>query len=337
MMLRLTIVLALVVAAFPAAASTSAWGTLTVAAEREWTTEKEPRPRVTKFRWVEPGRVLEARHGFVSRLQFGEAKFADTVQRLTLDPKTGAINVTYTYEDGRPPLKTVMKVEPDGTLVESFTDAKGFKKRNIYRSPSPSINLIERQEMRGTTWATLGTTRKGGLTYAEIAENKRRAEEAAQLALAQANARRAAEQARREAEENARYAPAEEQSYEAPMQQGMNMLDMLNGMANSINQQNQQQQAQFDRQMRSNNSGGSSSSGGGAIIVDNTPAPTYTPPPESSAPPQAPAQPAFQLSKPTESSCSYWHRHRAGDREYEQCSPGDKDCTCADAAKVSGQ
>jgi hypothetical protein len=63
----------------------------------------------------------------------------------------------------------------------------------------------------------------------------------------------------------------------------------------------------------------------------NAPAPTYAPPP------QAPAQPAFQPSNSPESSCSYWHRHRAGDREYEQCSPGDENCTCADAAKVSGQ
>lgn len=123
----------LVTFATPTQAQTSPWGVLDEIARREWTTEKEPRPRISKFKWTEEGRVLEARHGFVSRLQFGEAKFADTVQRFVLDPKTGAINVTYTYEDGRPPLKTVIRIEPDGAAIETFTDANGLKKRNIYR------------------------------------------------------------------------------------------------------------------------------------------------------------------------------------------------------------
>lgn len=331
-MTRFLISALLAAAAVPSSAIASAWGTLTVAAEREWTTEKEPRARVTKYRWIEPDRVLEARHGFISRLQFGEAKFADTVQRFVHDPKTGLINVTYTYEDGRPPLKTVIKVESDGTLVETFTDAKGVKKRNIYRSPSPSINLIERQEMRGTAWATLGTTRKGGLTYAEIAENKRRVEEATRLAQAQAAARRAAEQARRQAEENARYAAAEQESYEPPMQQGMNMLDMLNGMANSINQQNQQQQAQFERQMRANNSGGSSSSVGGAIIVDNSPAPTYTSPAPSYTPPPPP--PPTYSSTPSVDTCKRRVPYNYG--VYKDL-PFKEGTRCLDAAKVSGQ
>jgi hypothetical protein len=256
----------------PAAASATAWGTLTVMAEREWTTEKEPRPRVTKFRWVEPDKVLEARHGFVSRLQFGEAKFADTVQRLVIDPKTGKINVTYTYEDGRPPLKSVIEVEADGTAIETFTDAKGVKKRNIYKSPSPSVNIIERQEFRGGAWASLGTTRKAGLTQFEIAESKRRAEEARQMAIAQENARRAAEAQRRAEQERQQAAYEQQQADYAAQQQQMqqnmpNMLDMLNGLANSINQQNQ-----------SSGSGGSSyggssyggSSSGGAIIVEDT-------------------------------------------------------------------
>ena len=335
MMRNLTLALALLFAFLPAAAHATAWGTLQVMAEREWTTEKEPRPRVTKFRWIEPGKVLEARHGFVSRLQFGEAKFADTVQRFVLDPKSDTINVTYTYEDGRPPLEAVIKVQPDGSLIESFTDAKGVKKRNLYKSPSPSVNAIERQEMKGSTWASLGITRKAGLTQFEIAETKRRAEEARQMAIVQDNARRAAEQARRDAEE-ARQQAAYDQQQDEQQSMGYNMLDVLNGLGAGINQQNVQQQQTFDRQMQSYNSSGSSSSGG-AIIVDNTPAPTYTPPPASSAPSQAPAQPAFHLSKPTEGYCSYWHRPRAGDREYEQCAPGDENCTCADTAKVSPQ
>lgn len=235
--------------------SAGAWGVLDEIARREWTTEKEARPRISKFRWIEPGRVLEARHGFVARLQFGEAKFADTVQRFVLDPKTGAINVTYTYEDGRPPLKTVIRIEPDGTAIETFTDASGVKKRNIHKSPRLSLNVIERQEMKGTTWAALGTTRKAGLTRDEIAENARRAEEARQMAIADAQAREAARQAQLAAEQAQR--DAEQAAYEADQQanqqmaQNMpNMLDVLNNLGASIQRENQQRQAQFDRQMR---------------------------------------------------------------------------------------
>lgn len=268
--------------------SLSRWGVLEEIAKREWTTEKEPRPRVSKFRWIEPGRVLEARHGFVSRLQFGEAKFADTVQRFVLDPKSGTINVTYNYEDGRPPLKSVIRIEPDGSAVETFTDAKGVKKRNIYKSPSLSLNFIERQEMKGSTWASLGITRKAGLTQAEIAENRRRAEEERQLAIARENARRAAERAQREAELAAQQAAYEQQQAEQQaMQQNMpNMLDVLNGIGAAIQQQNYQQQQAFERQMRSQSYSGGSG-GGGAIIVENPPPPAYTP-----APPPRVVQPA---------------------------------------------
>lgn len=248
---RIFAVIGILILASPLAAQSSSWGVLDEIANREWTTEKEPRPRVTKFRWIEEGRVLEARHGFASRLQFGEAKFADTVQRFVLDPRTGAINVTYTYEDGRPPLKTVMHVEADGSIVETFTDAKGAKKRNIYKSPTLSLNLIERQELQGAKWASLGTTRKAGLTQAEIAENKRREEARVHLAIAQENARRAAEQARREAEIAEQEAANEQRQYEQQsMQQNMpNPLDILNGLANSINQETQRRQVDFERRM----------------------------------------------------------------------------------------
>ena len=237
----------LVTFATPTQAQTSPWGVLDEIARREWTTEKEPRPRISKFKWTEEGRVLEARHGFVSRLQFGEAKFADTVQRFVLDPKTGAINVTYTYEDGRPPLKTVIRIEPDGTAIETFTDANGLKKRNIYRSPRLSLNTIERQELRGEAWASLGTTRKSGLTQDEIAENKRRAEEARQLAIAEENARRAAEEAQRaaeEAEQQAAYEAqrAEDEARNAQMRASMNagLMDAIRGIGTALQERNEQ-------------------------------------------------------------------------------------------------
>jgi hypothetical protein len=237
--------LLLVSSSLPVFAQASSWGALDEIAKREWTTANEPRPRVTKFHWVEPGRVLEARHGFVSRLQFGEDKFADPVERFVLDPKTGNIAVTYSYEDGRPALKAVMKVEADGSLVETFTDAKGVKKRNIYKSPQESVNLIERQELHGTEWTTLGTTRKAGLTQFEIAENARRAEEARQAQIAQENARRAAaaeaqrqaQLAQQRAEREAEYEREQEQAQQQAMQQSMpNPLQVLQGMAAAIQQ-----------------------------------------------------------------------------------------------------
>lgn len=334
-MTRFLIFALLAATVVPSAAIASAWGTLTVAAEREWTTEKEPRARVTKYRWVEPDRVLEARHGFVSRLQFGEAKFADTIQRFVRDPKTGVINVSYTYEDGRAPLKTVIKVESDGSLVETFTDAKGVKKRNTYKTPSPALNVIERQEMKGSAWVSLGITRKAGLTQIEIAENKRRAEEAQRLAIAQENSRRAAREAQRQAALAQQQAYEQQQSdyaqEEPPMQQGMNMLDVLNGMASSINQQNQQQQSQFERQMRSNSSSGGS--GGGSIIVDNSPAPTYTSPSPSYTPPAPPPPPTYS-STPSVDTCKRRVPYNYG--VYKDL-PYKEGTRCLDAAKVSGQ
>ena len=230
-----------------AGVSLSRWGVFEEIARREWTTEKEARPRISKFKWEDEGRVLVARHGFVSRLQFGDAKFADTVQRFVLDPKTGAINVTYSYEDGRPPLKTVIRIEPDGTAIETFTDANGVQKRNIYRSPRLSQNSIERQEMRGGTWASLGTTRKSGLTPEEIAENKRRAEESRQLALAEERARKAAEEAQRAAEEAEQQAAYEAQQAEdaarnAQMRASMNagLMDAIRGIGTAIQERNEQ-------------------------------------------------------------------------------------------------
>ena len=364
-MRKLVLALALLVTLLPTGAQATAWGTLQVMAEREWTTEKEPRPRITKFRWVTPGKVLEARHGFVSRLQFGEAKFADTVQRFVIDPKTNIINVTYTYEDGRPPLKAVIKVQPDGSLIETFTDAKGVKKRNIYKSPSLSLNAIERQEMKGGTWVSLGTTRKAGLTQVEIAENKRRAEAARQMAVAQENAYRAAEQARRAAEEARQEAAYEQQQYEQqPMQQGMgyNMLDVLNGLGNSIAQENQRQQQAFDQQMRANQAeqarqraadaqaaadaaaaransqsyasgsssgGGGSYGGGGSQVIANDYAGSGFDLVASGSrgDGSAPSSPAPTQS--SDSSCTHW-------REATDIM-GNKVVNCADASKVTPQ
>ena len=122
-----------------------------------------------------------------------------------------------------------------------------------------------------------------------------------------------------------------------------NTLDVLNAANTELARQNAEGRARLDatiaqaQYQASSPSDPSTQNGPQGILGTVAESATYTPPPASSAPPQAPAQPAFQLSKPTESYCSYWHRPRAGDREYEQCSPGDENCTCADAAKVSNQ
>ena len=294
-------------------AQSSQWGALDEISQREWTTANEPRPRVTKFHWVEPGRVLEARHGFVSRLQFGEDKFADTVERLVLDPKTGNIAVTYSYEDGRPPLKAVMKVEDDGSVVETFTDANGVKKRNIYKSPNPSVNEIVRQELHGTEWATLGTTRKAGLTQQEIAENARRAEQQRQAQIAQENARRAAAaEARRQAELAQQRAEEEayqqEQAQQQSMQQNMpNPLQVLQGMAAAMQQSGSSYSSGgsgggYSGGSSYSSGGSGGGSGGGAIVVDNynptapvNPAPSYA----NQAP--APSAPTTPYEKPDHS------------------------------------
>lgn len=181
------------------------WGIFDEIARREWTTQGEARVRISRFAWAKDG-ALVARHGSASRLDYGDAKFADTVQRMARDPATGDIAVTYSYDDGRPPLKTVIRIQPDGSAIESFTDSAGVQKRNIHKLKGVALNTIERQELRGGGWVSLGVTRKTGLTAEEIAENKRRAEEERLAALEAERLRKAAEQAQREAEEAEREA-----------------------------------------------------------------------------------------------------------------------------------
>ena len=220
--------------------SPSRWGVFEDAAERQWTTEREPRARVTRYRWEVPGRILIADHGFESRLQFGASKFADTVQRLVLDSKSGKISSTYTYEDGRPPLKSVIEIQPDGSAIETFTDATGKKKRNIYRSPASSVTLIERQELQGEKWSTLGVTRKAGVTESQLAEAAQRKAEAAALEVAERRARDQARLAEMEAQRAVAEAQApyqEEPDYgpqPADSLMGKNILDVLNGMAADV-------------------------------------------------------------------------------------------------------
>lgn len=242
------------IVAHPVGAGTQAsagWGLFEELARREWTTEKDARPRVSRFKWVEAGRVLVGRHGPQSRLAFGDARFADTIQRFERDPRTGRIAVTYTYEDGRPPLRSSIIVQPDGSAIESFTDATGIEKRNVYRLRGPSLNIIERQEKQGSAWAALGSTQRSGVTPEEVAATKRRAEEAREMALAADRARQAAAEAQRVAEEAERQAAYEQQqAQQQTAQQNMpNMLDVLNGIGASIQRGNQQRQVQLDRQI----------------------------------------------------------------------------------------
>jgi hypothetical protein len=223
------------------------WGVFSGMAEREWRTDGEPRPRISLFSWDASGRVLVGKHGFESRRESNASDFADTTQRLSLDPKTGTIEVTYEYADGRAPLRAVIRVTADGTATESFTDANGIEKRNIYTLPSASVTMIERQEFRDGRWIALGQTRKLGMTPAEIADKKLREEQARRLAAAQAAAQKAEEQAFKERMIALEQAEREEEQARQASQP--NALQVLQGMAQQINQQNRDNQARFERQM----------------------------------------------------------------------------------------
>lgn len=236
-----TVVALLVFAAtVDASSKSSTWGIFEDAAERQWRTEHEPRARVTLYRWVVAGRILTVHHGFESRLRLGNEKFADTIQTLVLDPDTGKIASTYTYEDGRRPLKSIIEIQPGGSAIETFTDISGKKRRNIYRAPESAVNLIERQELRAEAWASLGVTRKIGLTEDQLAASERRRSEAEALEVAE---RRAREQARIAALEAQRAAveaatvSREEPDYDAQPADslmGKNALDVLNGVAADV-------------------------------------------------------------------------------------------------------
>ena len=223
------------------------WGVFSGMAEREWRTDGEPRPRISLFSWDASGRVLVGKHGFESRRESNASDFADTTQRLSLDPNTGTIKVTYEYADGRTPLHAVIRITADGTATESFTDSNGIEKRNVYTLPSASVTMIERQEFRDGRWIALGQTRKLGMTPAELAEKKLREEQARRLAAAQAAAQKAEEQAFKERMIAREQAEREEEQARQASQP--NALQVLQGMAQQINQQNRDNQARFERQM----------------------------------------------------------------------------------------
>lgn len=223
------------------------WGVFSGMAEREWRTEGEPRPRISIYSWQTPGRVLVGLHGFESRRDLNPSDFADTTQRLTLDPKSSIIKVIYEYADGRAPLHATIRIESNGTATESFTDANGIPKRNVYTLPKDSVTLIEREELREGRWAALGQSRKLGMTASEIAAQKLREQQAAELAAAEARAQQARDEALKE--RMIARAEAEREEEEARQASQPNALQVLQGMAQQINQQNRDNQARFERQM----------------------------------------------------------------------------------------
>ena len=229
----------------PAFANT--WGVFADLPQREWRTDGEPRPRISLFAWDESGRVLVGKHGFESRRDGGAMDFADTTQRLVLDPPSGNIAVTYEYADGRAPLRAFIQIAADGTATESFTDSAGIEKRNVYTLPNASVTMIERQEFREGRWIALGRTRKLGMTPAEIAEKKLREEHALRFAAAQAAAQKAQEEAFKERMLAQQQAEREEEQARQASQP--NALQILQGMAQQIDQQNRANQARFERQM----------------------------------------------------------------------------------------
>ena len=100
--------------AVPAAAQQGEWGELKELAGRQWTTTSEGLEQVSFYEWEVPGEVLIGRHGTRARLAMvGEADFADTIQRMVLQPG-GAIAVTYKYTDLRPSLQATIRKDAAG-------------------------------------------------------------------------------------------------------------------------------------------------------------------------------------------------------------------------------
>lgn len=247
------------------AAPSADWGVLREYPERIWTTAPSPSPRVTIYSWEVPGRVLVAMHGFDSMRQTVGDRFADTIQRMELNERSHDIEVTYTYTDGRPALKSVMRAMPDGRLLESFSDHSGTRFRNTYFSKSARTSVLKRERFNGSQWIELPSTERHGTSTAE-AEQERLA------AIDKAKRDNAASQRSYQEMLAARAAAAEQQSQRdeeaaAFYASTPSPLSVLNGLSNSIDSQTQQQKVQFDRQMQSYNESGRS---GGAIAVGSS-------------------------------------------------------------------
>lgn len=172
--LALALLVTVMVAATPSnAQDRSAWGGFADLIGRVWTTTSEGQARTSSYSWEVPGELIVARHGTRARYESqGDPQFADTTQRLQLNRSTGAIEVTYTYSDFRPELRTRITVAADGTATETFLDATGIERRNIYLFSETGESLINREERRGGVWASLPTTRRRGQSTGEVAEEK---------------------------------------------------------------------------------------------------------------------------------------------------------------------
>lgn len=139
---------------------------------RSWTTTSEGLARISLYEWEVPGEVLVARHGTRARYDsLGAQQFSDTTQRLQLNRTTGAIEVTYTYSDARPELRSTITIAPDGTATEEFQIA-GTDRRNLYLPADAGESVIDRQEKRAGVWAALPSTRRRGQTLDQIAEER---------------------------------------------------------------------------------------------------------------------------------------------------------------------
>lgn len=213
-----------------ASASTDAWGVFGKLSTRQWTTTSEPQPRVTRFTWEVAGKVLVARHGLESRLPVGDTKFADTVQRMVLNKASGTIDSTYIYTDGRPSLRTITHIQPNGAAVETFQDKNGIEKRNIYTLDGPTFSLIDRQELRFGSWVELGQTSRRGVTVLDHAANVRQ-RQADILRYADQLATIEIEDRRRRAESLARSA-ADDAAAEQILSQGF--ANAANALAESV-------------------------------------------------------------------------------------------------------
>lgn len=182
--------------------SATQWGSLDQMIDLVWYTEGLPIQRMSVFNWSVRGEVLIIRHGPTSRMRLN-TKYADTVQRIALDARTGKYLITYSYEDDRT-LSATGTVAADGTFVETLTGPDGVVQRNRYVRDSDKRMRIVREKQQGAGWVQLSVTVKTGETLQErqakeFAEQQRREAIAAERA-AQYEAKRLADLQERENE-----------------------------------------------------------------------------------------------------------------------------------------
>lgn len=179
------------------------WGAFGALDGIEWFSEGQVPQRVSIPTWS--GDALVIYHGVVARMQAG-LKYADIVQRIEKDSTPTGFRITYSYEDGRKLIATGT-LQPDGSVIETFTDFGGVARQNRYVTSGRKAKIIRRTKSSGQ-WADGVATLKIGITRAEQQANleaERRQREASLTAARQRRQEIEARELAMREEEQARY------------------------------------------------------------------------------------------------------------------------------------